>query len=348
MLLTTPRRAARSLLRAAALLCAIQPACAGSNSFVRRTTRARSTWKVKLCESSHAAPSGALVARPDGRGWSFVRGATSKEAIVIDVRKHEVCLAEPYPSLGSCPKGLLSLVAAPDNTTACDSKLTTCAVEPLTVIAFPVSALFLSYLCYPHVGSTFAQAVTQSHAIELNYRADFAESVTPDQLAAFADTYAGDDPDGLVPIARAKEEQARLQLAQDMREHFRAAAAAALAAYRQEFEQATTGAQLARFIAQYAANDPDQLVPRARERRAALRAAFERRFAQFRDQLAVGDQTHCGLVVEIKQGEKGRIVQVQTVPGTYWLPLTSIYPPGGGPCVFHNDEYREPDLELDF
>jgi len=59
--------------------------------------------------------------------------------------------------------------------------------------------------------------------------------------------------------------------------------------------------------------------------------------AQFRRKVAVGDETHCGMVIE----RKDPIVKIQTVAGEKWLKIGQVYPPGAHSCRFYNGQYAD-------
>ncbi len=63
------------------------------------------------------------------------------------------------------------------------------------------------------------------------------------------------------------------------------------------------------------------------------------RTAEFRDKLAEGDDSHCGLVIEVKS----KVVKVQTMTGVSWLKRNQLYPAGSKPCNFLNGVYQEPE-----
>jgi hypothetical protein len=78
---------------------------------------------------------------------------------------------------------------------------------------------------------------------------------------------------------------------------------------------------------------------RAGEAEAARQAALRRQaVARFRETIAAGEQTHCGMVIEVKLP----IVKVQTMVGEKWFRAPQLYPPGEAPCRFINGEYVEP------
>lgn len=134
----------------------------------------------------------------------------------------------------------------------------------------------------------------------------------------------------------------------------------ARAQYRYEFKEAERRQDYAKFISTYAESDPDGLVAQARERQAELdgiqrqeqaererqaqaaeeaaereQLAIEQNAKQWRRTVKVGDDSHCGLVIEVK----GPIVKVQGPAGESWLKLEQLYPPGGHRCRFVNSTY---------
>ncbi|MBI3775812.1 MAG: sel1 repeat family protein [Gammaproteobacteria bacterium] len=57
-----------------------------------------------------------------------------------------------------------------------------------------------------------------------------------------------------------------------------------------------------------------------------------------RKTLKVGDETHCGLVVEVKSP----IVKIQTKIGEHWIKIEQVYPPNSMSCDFANGAYKDP------
>lgn len=57
--------------------------------------------------------------------------------------------------------------------------------------------------------------------------------------------------------------------------------------------------------------------------------------AHFRKKVYVGDDTHCGMVIE----RKDTIIKIQTVVGERWLKIGQIFPPGMHSCRFYNGQY---------
>lgn len=57
--------------------------------------------------------------------------------------------------------------------------------------------------------------------------------------------------------------------------------------------------------------------------------------AGFRKVLSRGDDSHCGLVIEVQPP----IAQIQTLEGPQWLKINQLYPPRMAPCKFINGVY---------
>jgi len=58
----------------------------------------------------------------------------------------------------------------------------------------------------------------------------------------------------------------------------------------------------------------------------------------FRTTVSEGDDSHCGLVIEVKD----KVIKVQTAVGEYWLKRNQLYPPDTKPCNFLNGVYQDP------
>jgi TPR repeat protein len=58
----------------------------------------------------------------------------------------------------------------------------------------------------------------------------------------------------------------------------------------------------------------------------------------FRNSLKVGDDSHCGLVIEVKPP----IARIQTMIGEIWLKVEQLHPRGTQSCRFHNGVYVDP------
>ena len=63
----------------------------------------------------------------------------------------------------------------------------------------------------------------------------------------------------------------------------------------------------------------------------------------FRAELSEGQDSHCGLIVEVKD----KIVNVQTMAGLMFIKRDQLYPVGSAPCKFYNNVYQPPaDLPI--
>lgn len=143
------------------------------------------------------------------------------------------------------------------------------------------------------------------------YAIRFKEAETSSELQRFIGLYRDYDPDGLVSKAQAvlpaQIEKERLLAVQRAKDE-------ALAAERQRLQ------------AEVAA---DARLRRARQ--------FELRTAQFRKSLQAGDESHCGLVIEVK----GPLVRLQTMIGEYWMRIDQVYGADDRDCRFINGKYVE-------
>ncbi|MES1183119.1 MAG: hypothetical protein ABUL60_04855 [Myxococcales bacterium] len=77
----------------------------------------------------------------------------------------------------------------------------------------------------------------------------------------------------------------------------------------------------------------------ANYRGAGAPSAAARDLQQFRRSLKVGSESHCGLVVEVRQP----IAKIQTMIGERWLKTAQLYPKGAQDCRFVNGTYQDPD-----
>ncbi|WP_375771009.1 hypothetical protein NR798_08940 [Archangium gephyra] len=65
--------------------------------------------------------------------------------------------------------------------------------------------------------------------------------------------------------------------------------------------------------------------------------AAAREATKFRSSLAVGSDTHCGLVIEVRRP----IAKVQSMIGEVWLKVDQLYPKGKHDCRFVNGTYQD-------
>jgi hypothetical protein len=106
----------------------------------------------------------------------------------------------------------------------------------------------------------------------------------------------------------------------------------------------TADLQTARRLFERACADKDEIacnnLEKARDKQAwqAKEAARAADVAQFRRTLQVGDDSHCGLVVEVK----GPIAKVQAMVGEVWLKVDQLYRKGSQSCRFVNNVYVDP------
>ena len=153
------------------------------------------------------------------------------------------------------------------------------------------------------------------------YRAEFEKAEKSSNLAnlrAFVGKYENNDPDGLIARAIAKIEKILL------------------AEYRAEFARINDSGDpgvLREFMRKHWRKDPDGFIPRIEQKIAAV-------VRDFRANLAAGDISHCGLVIEAG----GAVVKLQTIVGEHWLKTSQIYPENAASCRFVNNVYQDPRL----
>lgn len=120
--------------------------------------------------------------------------------------------------------------------------------------------------------------------------------------------------------------------------------------------KATTQDGLIKFIETYKNNDPEGLVIKAKKQIPILRAEEAKLVARERKELAqknaifreavtsfrrivkVGDDSHCGLVIELKRP----LIKIQTIAGERWFKISQIYPEKMASCNFYNNTYQDP------
>jgi hypothetical protein len=95
------------------------------------------------------------------------------------------------------------------------------------------------------------------------------------------------------------------------------------------------GLQAAKEAAQADLEKHDRAIQAEQLKQASLRVQS---IDRFRQRITVGDDTHCGMVVEVKK----EIVKVQTGDGEKWFRTSQLYPPGEAPCRIFNHVYVDP------
>lgn len=63
---------------------------------------------------------------------------------------------------------------------------------------------------------------------------------------------------------------------------------------------------------------------------------FQKKIIEFRSQIKLGDESHCGMIIEVKQP----LVKIQSIIGERWFKIEQIYPAHGAPCNFVNNKYQ--------
>jgi hypothetical protein len=74
---------------------------------------------------------------------------------------------------------------------------------------------------------------------------------------------------------------------------------------------------------------------RAEEAEKSRITSLATQISNFRTGLDVGDDSNCGLVIEVKKP----VVKVQTSQGEHWLKIEELYPYGSADCFFINGQY---------
>jgi hypothetical protein len=67
--------------------------------------------------------------------------------------------------------------------------------------------------------------------------------------------------------------------------------------------------------------------------------AFKNKVLNYREKLSSGNDSHCGLVVDVKDN----VVLVQSMVGSVWIKRSEIYPAGAADCRFYNNVYQPPN-----
>ncbi|MFW8589698.1 hypothetical protein ACOI22_02735 [Glaciecola sp. 2405UD65-10] len=106
---------------------------------------------------------------------------------------------------------------------------------------------------------------------------------------------------------------------------------------QKSYVQAKTLKQLNEFILKYSSRDYLSLIESAKSKSNSLVNII----GEFRENLQIGDESHCGLVVEIKKS----IAQVESPVGLKYLQISQLYPAGLTRCTFINSVYQNPNFE---
>ncbi|QJR82141.1 hypothetical protein CA267_015980 [Alteromonas pelagimontana] len=101
-----------------------------------------------------------------------------------------------------------------------------------------------------------------------------------------------------------------------------------------EYESLETISDYMFFIRKYEQSDHNGFIAQTKAKVAALRD----RTVQFREQLEEGDDSHCGLVVLVKD----KVVQIETMIGLKYIKREQVFPHGFEECTFVNNIYQSP------
>ncbi len=176
--------------------------------------------------------------------------------------------------------------------------------------------------------------------IDFDYHSSFSRATSITDLERWVRKFKGGyDPDNLVATA----EQ---QITAFNEEKAAEAEQQRMATYRRSFETAASSFFLQSFIREYSTNDPENLVPKAKEKlvkataieteeteskKERIRLAADRDAAHlnaWQKTLKTGDESNCGLVIEVKRP----IAKIQTASGERWLKVEQLYPHGTQAC----------------
>lgn len=149
--------------------------------------------------------------------------------------------------------------------------------------------------------------------------------------------------------------------------------------YLKDYSAASSIALLNRFIQDYGSNDPDNLVPAAREKSAQLtieqnklselnrrqrqarieeekarrekelaeqavrQQKRETEVAQYRKGLKIGDRTNCGPIIEMKIDLLKVYFPVSNYGNEHWIDRSTAFPPNYS-CSFFNGRYMPPSV----
>lgn len=69
-------------------------------------------------------------------------------------------------------------------------------------------------------------------------------------------------------------------------------------------------------------------------------ALVEKRYSDFRKSIASGNDTHCGMVIEVKRP----LIKIQTLIGEKWFKLEQLFPSNTRTCRFVNGIYSDPSV----
>lgn len=272
-----------------------------------------------------------FLIRQSDSGWTVISDGNindeSTERVGVDLRDQQVVLLLDHMENNTICKGDSSsnrgtkgyngydLCGSAFSTT--DVGTTAYANTATLGFGLVVGALtgsFSRFVQFDH--DSFARAISESGVIELakkkrsednlgNYRKAFAEARSSKQLDNFITMYRDNDPDNLLPQARALREEAAAKEMKE-RKHREAEELARVEERRREEEV-------------------------SRRRQAATTEAF-------RKAIKVESETNCGPVIEIK----GSLVKVYFPVASYgnehWIKKDQIFPPGFE-CRFLNGNY---------
>ena len=101
-----------------------------------------------------------------------------------------------------------------------------------------------------------------------------------------------------------------------------------------EYESLEAISDYMSFIRKYEQSDHNDFIAQTKAKVATLRNLTIR----FREQLEKGDDSHCGLVVLVKN----KVVQIETMVDLKHIKREQVFPRGFEECTFVNNIYQSP------
>jgi hypothetical protein len=243
-------------------------------------------------------------------------------------------MARPIEGKQFCAKGALNLLT---NITevgynVCRSEFYKCPTSVTQAVVGWSLAIMGSRMCTPELDkekilSILGEAEV-SQWIDLNfalvhhaeYLLLFKNISKSADASKFASIYANDDPDNLIPQAEV--------LARDLKEN---EDSKVIAATKLEDEQRRLDL-IKKSEQKELAAEVLRLTEIATKK---ARAEHKIRSLAFRKNIKLGDESHCGMVVD----QKLPLVKIQTMVGERWFRLEQLYENGSAPCNFFNKVY---------
>jgi hypothetical protein len=343
---------------------------------------------LPIIKPSNYAPFTFQIIRKDSK-WQRVENESTDneqvEILGIDPQRKTVwlifkngCTGAPADQTCQCLKGLTGESRRKNGYQLCTSNFKTFSANAKivgTTVLAPLSLilggnLYTSERVDLDAVLAAAKEANLLDVINQRYHDEYKNALTQNspslvRLRRAVNTYkaAQYDPDTLIPAAEKQIADMQLTEADAEKTRFHEK-------YRKTFSNASSSEQWRSFVATYGNNDPDQLIPGAKEKleiaeiqeekarkqkaeqqeeqrrkqakeEADRQAQEQRQLAAFRKTLRDGDETNCGPVIEVK----GKLVKISFAVANYgnehWIRVAEIFPNGYN-CRFYNGEYQPP------